>query len=452
MKLFTIAVYRALSGLLLMAYLFLLCSLFWGSIVYEYETEAQPEVFKSALSGMWWGVITMGTVGFGDTIPITPIGRTVGGVVMLCGPILISIPISIIGAEAVRVYDEITSNELDSILPLPNARFTRTHSTLKYQLLWGSRWRIQVWNFLTKPWGSDAARAMSLFVAGVVLLSLTCYVISSLPSMKSLAMGWNVIETACVIFLTIEFLLRWILVPERRSDGSTGIWLKMGKFGKILESRLRFLLRPFTIIDLFSIVPFYLTHWSTIRVVRLTRLVRIFKLGRHSKTIDVLLHAFQLGLPAALMFVGFVVMSLFVLGAVVFEFEKDEPETEFSSIPASFWLITQTITTVGYGDMVPTTTGGKCVIAIATIVGIIGTTLPLTVLGTYFSILNNQNIRKSSVIARRDRFNDEQATKILNMVRDQISGIRHDYPNFDILIRVQKRPLTLSTRTAREPQ
>ena len=67
-------------------------ALFWA------EHEAQPEEFGSVLRSLWWAVITMTTVGYGDVTPITPLGKVLGGLTALCGVALVAMPAGIMAA------------------------------------------------------------------------------------------------------------------------------------------------------------------------------------------------------------------------------------------------------------------------------------------------------------------------------------------------------------------
>lgn len=67
-------------------------ALFWA------EHEAQPEEFGSVLRSLWWAVITMTTVGYGDVTPITPLGKVLGAGVALCGVALVAMPAGIMAA------------------------------------------------------------------------------------------------------------------------------------------------------------------------------------------------------------------------------------------------------------------------------------------------------------------------------------------------------------------
>ncbi len=67
-----------------------------SSLMYVIENAAQPELFSSIPSAMWWGVVTLTTVGYGDTFPITPLGRFLGACIQILGVGLFALPAGII--------------------------------------------------------------------------------------------------------------------------------------------------------------------------------------------------------------------------------------------------------------------------------------------------------------------------------------------------------------------
>ena len=84
---------RALLGALLIMFCMLMVS---SSLMYFIEGAGQPEEFGSVPAAMWWGLSTLTTVGYGDSVPITDLGRFVGGIVMIMGLGVFALPIGII--------------------------------------------------------------------------------------------------------------------------------------------------------------------------------------------------------------------------------------------------------------------------------------------------------------------------------------------------------------------
>jgi voltage-gated potassium channel len=91
------AVFRAegrslLAALMVLSVLLMLAS----AAMYVLEREAQPQVFSSIPKAMWWGIVTIASVGYGDMIPVTPLGRIFGGVVILIGIATFAVPAGIL--------------------------------------------------------------------------------------------------------------------------------------------------------------------------------------------------------------------------------------------------------------------------------------------------------------------------------------------------------------------
>ena len=95
---------RQKAGQLLTTVVALLVALVMAAtLMYFAETEAQPEVFSSIPASMWWSVVTLTTVGYGDTVPITPIGRVLAAVIAVLGIGLFAMPAGIISAGLLEV-------------------------------------------------------------------------------------------------------------------------------------------------------------------------------------------------------------------------------------------------------------------------------------------------------------------------------------------------------------
>jgi voltage-gated potassium channel len=73
------------GSLLSVLVLFVMVLLFGSVALHVLERNAQPALFGSLPSTLWWAVVTLTTVGYGDVVPVTPIGRVVAALVMICG-------------------------------------------------------------------------------------------------------------------------------------------------------------------------------------------------------------------------------------------------------------------------------------------------------------------------------------------------------------------------------
>ncbi|HBM99272.1 MAG TPA: Ion transporter [Ruminococcus sp.] len=85
---------QLISSMLVVSFLMVISSV----LMYDAEHEAQPEVFDNALSGLWWAIATLTTVGYGDIYPVTAIGRVMSAIIALLGIGLVAVPTGIITA------------------------------------------------------------------------------------------------------------------------------------------------------------------------------------------------------------------------------------------------------------------------------------------------------------------------------------------------------------------
>jgi voltage-gated potassium channel len=81
-----------LAGLIVMAVLLI----FNSGVMFVLERDAQPKAFASIPHAMWWAIVTMGTVGYGDVVPVTPLGKLFGGFVMILGIAMFAVPAGIL--------------------------------------------------------------------------------------------------------------------------------------------------------------------------------------------------------------------------------------------------------------------------------------------------------------------------------------------------------------------
>nr|XP_061800169.1 potassium voltage-gated channel subfamily V member 2-like [Nerophis lumbriciformis] len=258
-----------------------------------------------------------------------------------------------------------------------------------------TRWKI--WNMMEKPFSSVAAKLMAVASSIIVLISLVAMTLNTVEEMQYKTASGQLsgrfygehVETFCIAFFTLEYVLRLLSTPNIRSFGRS-----------VLNS-----------VDLIAILPHYLqmvlecfdekdTHMDSVdietvsrvgklgqvlKIMRLMRIFRILKLARHSTG----LRAFGFTLRQCYQQVGclllFIGMGIFVFSAMVYTVEHDVPNTNFTSMPLAWWWAAVSISTVGYGDMLPETNLGR-VFAFACIAfGIILNGMPISVLYNKFS-------------------------------------------------------------------
>ncbi|AXG70536.1 cyclic nucleotide-gated potassium channel [Kordia sp. SMS9] len=201
-------------------------------------------------------------------------------------------------------------------------------------------------------------------IQALILISLVASAVETLPNNSaSTKQILFIIEIFCVVVFSIEYILR-IYVAKKT---------------------FRYIFSFYGIIDLLAILPFYLNTSVDLRGLRAFRVFRIFralKLIRYNKALRRFHIAARIVKEEMVLFfiVTGILMYLSASGIYFFE-HKAQPEA-FCSIFHSLWWAIVTLTTVGYGDVIPITVGGKIFTFFVLIIGIGVVTVPAGLVAT----------------------------------------------------------------------
>lgn len=182
------------------------------------------------------------------------------------------------------------------------------------------------------------------------------------------------------ILFSIEYAARLWIAPENP---------KYNRFRYAWQARLRYMISPAAIIDLFSILVSVFTVNGVkpfvLRIFRLMRILRLIKLGRMSLAMNYLIEAIT-ARRVELLFSFFVGLFFLILSAsALYVVEGEVQPDKFGSIPRAMWWATATLTTIGYGDVYPITTLGKICAACSAIAGIGLVAMPTGIMAAAFS-------------------------------------------------------------------
>ena len=267
------------------------------------------------------------------------------------------------------LYDYLSPEEKHYSLPLPSAVMRDSPK---------GTCRKKLWELCEIPESSPLARITSLFSLFVIVFAVVILCIETLPSVRNLDSGQDVYNTRtnrsleenrnttqptyntsshntlkyfilraeefCMAWFTVDLVVRFVISPQKG----------------------RFLRRFLTVVDIAAILPFYISLMASksevvpifvIKIFHLSKIFRVLKSSRYISTMKVLAKTaraclFDLWTVFSLTFIGTI-----LFGIIVYYCEQWDKTTAFHSIPDACWWAVVTITTLGYGDMVPNTLG-----------------------------------------------------------------------------------------------
>ena len=286
------------------------------------------------------------------------------------------------------------------------------------------RWRRKVHDILEV--GSDAhpaAHAVTGFIVALIILNAIAFAAETVDHLaERYRVYFQAFNLFSVVVFSIEYGLRlWSCVE-----------IPMLSRMKPWRARLRFATRPMMIIDLLAFAPWYV-HWIypiDLRVLRVLRLFRLLKLVRYSPALQTLgrvLADEYLALLGALLIM--LVLLLFSSTGIYFLERHAQPQA-INSIPAAAWWALATLTTVGYGDVVPITPFGKLLGGVVMLLGVGMFALPVAIIATGFSQEANRHqfvvtwsmVARVPLFATMDQSEIAEITKLL-YTRNYLPGV-----------------------------
>lgn len=196
--------------------------------------------------------------------------------------------------------------------------------------------------------------------------------------------GLYVLDIICTAYFTMELIIRFVFSP----------------------SKIQFVLSAMNFIDLLALVPLYMQLilntdafkycysnegyiFEIMFILRIIRMFRIFHLVKHYQALQILVYAIKASIQELFMLLIFLLLGMLVFATMIYYAERGDDltnETQIPTIPIGFWWAIITMTTVGYGDIAPTTPLGYVVGTCCAVCGVLMVALTIPVISNNFTL------------------------------------------------------------------
>ncbi len=237
--------------------------------------------------------------------------------------------------------------------------------------------KSRVWEIVeVSKEGDRLSRIFDIFILALIFSNVAAVILETVDRIYEFSPAFfRIFEWISVMIFTVEYAARLWSCTSRKD------------YARPLTGRLRFAIRPMMLVDLAAIAPFFCASYGSLRVVRVLRLLRLFrviKVARYSAAVKTLAKVLRVKREELTVSVFVLLMLLVLSSSLIYCTEHEAQPEAFASIPQAMWWATATLTTIGYGDVHPITTGGKLVASVIAILGIALFALPAGILASGF--------------------------------------------------------------------
>lgn len=214
-------------------------------------------------------------------------------------------------------------------------------------------------------------------IIGFIILNVVFIILDTFHFGETYMKVSSVVEIVSVIVFTIEYILRIWTAPLIYPDRKPGL------------ARLRYAVRFMAVIDLLSILPFYLPFFfplglTAVRSLRIIRLLRIFKINRYTAGFTMIAYVFKRKARQLLSSVVVIFMLMLIAAVIMYNIESEVQPDKFVNAFSAFWWALSTVTTIGYGDLYPITPLGQVLGGLIALLGIGLVAMPTGIISAGF--------------------------------------------------------------------
>lgn len=291
--------------------------------------------------------------------------------------------------------------------------------------------KIELYKIIESTNAGDRRRGrwFNRFMALLILSNVGCVILETVDSVNSqFGEYFYTFEAFSVVIFTIEYIIRLWVCTEHDNE----------HFTHPVKGRIRYAISPLALIDILTIVPFYLSIFFAIdlRFMRIFRILRLLKLTRYNNALESFGAVVRTeGAALGALFMLVMILVVFFSCLVYLAEHTLQPEA-FGNIPKAMWWALATLTTVGYGDIAPMTPYGKLIGSMTMLMGVCVFAIPAGILANGFAreIKKREFIITWQLVAANPMFAKLDALHV-----SQVANLLHHKsvpPNFTI---VQKR-------------
>lgn len=222
-------------------------------------------------------------------------------------------------------------------------------------------WRAQLFHILHKPSPDNVrARYANYLLAFLIVANALSVALETVPGIGDVyRTEFKAFEVLSTALFAVEYFARlWTCVEQ-------------SGFRRPVVGRIRYALHPLPILDLLAIATFWMPiDLRFLRVTRIVRLLKVLNMPHLHNILEGIAAGLQRRRALILVAVSSMLLCVYSASALVYQLEHAAQPKVFTSIPVTFWWALETLTTIGYGDIVPMTPLGKFFTAMIAVMGI----------------------------------------------------------------------------------
>lgn len=250
------------------------------------------------------------------------------------------------------------------------------------------------------------------FIVFFIVLSVGITVMESVPAMRDdYSRLFQALELLCLVVFSIEYYIRIWIAPEHLP------YHHMSP----LRAAWAYMISPQGIVDCISVMPLWIALFGPddLRVLIILRMLRLLKFARYSSGMRSLLEVLESERRALMACLVILACATLVSATAMHIVEGHVQPEKFGTIPDAMWWAIVTLSTIGYGDVVPATGVGRMIAAATIICGLIMIALPVGIVANAFSevIHRRDFIVNWSMVARVPLFSHLTAGDIAHIMQ-----------------------------------